>query len=93
MKGIINQLYACELSDFKSIEEKQLYKKMKIEEARGKKHDTLWDSLSPKQQALFREWEFENGEVWIEEIENSYERDFKIGALLGLEIGRAQFEI
>ena len=93
MKSIISQLYASELSDFKSIEEKEIYKKMKIEESRGKKHDALWDSLSPEQQTLFRDWEFEEGDAWIEEIEAAYERGFKIGALLGLEIGRANFEI
>ena len=93
MKSIIHELYASEFLDFKSIEEKELYKKMKIEEARDKKHDAIWNTLSPEQKTLFREWEFEEGDVWMEEIEEAYAKGFKIGALLGLELGHANFEI
>ena len=92
MKSIITKLYNGELYELKSTEQKKLRTKLKTEESRGKMHDALWSTLSPEQQNLFREWEFESGSIWNEEIEEAYLHGFKLGALLGLEISDTDFE-
>lgn len=92
MKSIITKLYNGELYELENSEQKELRKKLKTEESRGKMHDALWKTLSHEQQNLFREWELESGSIWEEEIEAAYLNGFKLGALLGLEIGETDFE-
>ena len=91
MKSIITKLYNDESLKPENEEQRELRKKIRKEETRGKAHDELWNTLSDKQKELFREWEMEYGGVWEEEVERYYVQGFKIGTLLGLELSDVDF--
>ncbi|MBO5363347.1 MAG: hypothetical protein J6A46_03365 [Clostridia bacterium] len=91
MKSIITKLYNDESLKLENEEQRELRKQLRKEEARDKAHDELWNTLSDKQKDLFRKWELEYGCVWEEEVERYYAQGFKAGALLGLELGNADF--
>lgn len=62
----------------------------KMDEA-AKKETSLLSTLNEEQKNLFNEWRTDQDDIWCDEVDLAYERGFKTGALLMIEVHDIHF--
>ena len=92
MQSLINKLFNGDApAECEKLIDSTLYERQaKLDEAE-KKETKLLDSLNEEQKKLFTEFQSAKDEVWCDEIDLSYERGFKTGARLMIEVHNIKF--
>ena len=87
MQSLINKLFngnataECE----KLIDSATYERNAKLDDAE-KRETKLVNALNDEQKKLFNEWRTAQDGIWCDEVDLAYERGFKTGALLMVEI-------
>jgi hypothetical protein len=87
MQSLINKLFngnanaECENLIDSAMHERNV----KLDDAE-KRETKFVNTLSDEQKKLFNEWRTAQGDVWCDEVDLAYERGFKTGALLMIEV-------
>ena len=92
MQGIINKLFNGDTpAECEKLIDSAIYKRnAKLDDAE-KRETELVNALSDEQKRLFNEWRTAQDGVWCDEVDLAYERGFKTGALLMIEVHNINF--
>ena len=91
MQGIINKLFNGDAPESEKLIDSAIYKRnAKLDDAQ-KRETKLVNALSDEQKRLFNEWRTAQDGIWCDEVDLAYERGFKTGALLMIEVHNINF--
>lgn len=92
MQSLINKLFNGNgTAECEKVIDSALYeRKTKLDKAE-KGEMQLLNSFNEEQKKLFEDWKFLAEGIWCEEVDLAYERGFKTGALLMVEIHDVKF--
>ena len=91
MHSLINHLFNGTIAEIEKISPKDREERNKKLDKAAEQQERLFATLTKEQRKLFDEWQFPENDIWTDEVDFAYERGFKIGALLMMEILHIEF--
>ena len=91
MQGVINQLFNGTIAEIEKISPKDRDERNKKLDKAAEQQERLFATFTKEQRKLFEKWQFCENDIWTDEVDFAYERGFKIGALLMMEILNTKF--
>lgn len=90
MQSIIQQFFDGNIADNELMIKEHSPERIKRLDKLDELEQALEEKLSEEQKKLFEEYKWTNSEDWSEEVSIAYERGFRMGSLLIMQIVQTQ---
>lgn len=92
MRSMINRLYSGELYEAENLFQNRTARQIKKQDIEERAYNVLWEKLSDEQKKLFDDFLSKLMFNHCDEVELAYQRGFKVGAQLIIEVFDLDFD-